>query len=311
MGFVALVFALLIEQGRPLQAGNAVHRAFVALADAVMNGTNAGERQHGAIGWTVIVAGVCALVLLGQWICAQLHPLALFSLHVLVLYLTVGFRQFSHPFTQVQVALAEGDLPAARRVLAQWVRHDSGAGAFADASQTEVCRVAIADALLASHRHVFGPLLWYVLLPGAAGPVLYRLAELLQRRWADRDPAYGWWADRAFAIIDWLPLRLSAAGFAIVGNFEDAVYAWRGAMAVGPRDDGRALLLAAGGGALGLRLAEPELEARWAAESQGFEPVGAEPGTEALRSAVGMVWRAVVLWIALFALLSAASWLGR
>jgi adenosylcobinamide-phosphate synthase len=311
MGFVALVFALLIEQGRPLQAGNPVHRAFVALADAVMGGTNAGERQHGVLGWMLVVGGICGVVLAAQWLCAALHPLALFTLHVLVLYLTVGFRQFSHPFTQVQLALAEGDLPAARRVLAQWVPSDAGSAGLADASQAEICRLAISHALLASHRHVFGPLLWYVLLPGAAGPVLYRLAELLQRRWAHRDPAYGWWADQAFAVIDWLPLRLSAAGFAIVGNFEDAVYAWRGAMAAGPRDDGRALLLAAGGGALGLRLAEPELEARWVGEGQGYEPVGAEPGPEGLRSAVGMVWRAVVLWIALFALLSAASWLGR
>jgi adenosylcobinamide-phosphate synthase len=84
-------------------------------------------------------------------------------------------------------------------------------------------------------------------------------------------------------------------------------------VAAGTGDDGRALLLAAGGGALGLRIAEPELEARWASEGgeQGFEGQGAEPGSDGLRSAVGMVWRSVVLWIALFAMLTLASWLGR
>jgi adenosylcobinamide-phosphate synthase len=96
-----------------------------------------------------------------------------------------------------------------------------------------------------------------------------------------------------------------------VGNFEDAVYAWRGAVAAGTGDDARALLLASGGGALGLRIADPALEARWASHEQGYEPAGTEPGTEGLRSAVGLVWRSVVLWIALFAMLSAANWLGR
>jgi hypothetical protein len=30
-----------------------------------------------------------------------------------------------------------------------------------------------------------------------------------------------------------------------------------------------------------------------------------------LRSAVGLVWRSVVLWILLFAMLTIANWLGR
>jgi adenosylcobinamide-phosphate synthase len=311
MGFIALVFALLIEQGRPLPPGNRVHRLFIALADMVRRGTDAGERQHGLIGWLLVAGGVCGGALALHWASAWLHPIAGFCVHVAVLYLTVGFRQFSHPFTEVQLALAAGDLPAARRTLAAWVRPEGEPGQFAEASQAEICRGAIAHALVESHRHVFGPLLWYVLLPGVVGPALYRIAELLGRRWgADGEP-YGVWARRAFGWIDWIPLRLSAAGFAVVGNFEDAVYAWRGGAAAGRDDDGRSLLLAAGGGALGLRLADPALEASWAAQSGGEEPLGVEPGPEGLRSAVGLVWRSVVLWIALFAMLSAASWLGR
>src|SRR5690606_19489766 len=163
------------------------------------------------------------------------------------------------------------------------------------------------------------PLFWYILLPGVTGPVLYRAAELLARRWsrpvvegASRiEEPYGMFADRAFRVIDWLPARLSAAGFAIVGNFEDAVYCWRGAVASGTSSDSRALLLASGGGALGVRIAEPALEARWSEGDQGFEPQGAEPDAGALRSAVGLVWRSVVLWISLFAMVTIAAWLGR
>ncbi len=311
MGFVALVLALLIEQGRPLPERNWIHRFVADLAHALMRATNAGERQNGVFGWIVIIGGLCGSLVLVEWLAERLHPLAVFCLHIAVLYFTVGFRQFSHAFTEVQLALAAGDLPAARQILAQWIHRDAAQAQFVDASAAEVCRTAIAHALLASHRHVFGPLIWYVLLPGVAGPVLYRVADMLSRRWGRADESYGWCATQVFQWLDWLPLRMTAVGFAVVGNFEDAVYAWRGAVAAGTGNDARALLLASGGGALGLRIADPELEARWAAHEQGYEPAGIEPGPESLRSAVGLVWRSVVLWIALFAMLSAANWLGR
>ncbi len=323
MGFVALIFALLIEQGRSLPGNNPVHRGAVALADLVRGVSDAGERQQGVFGWIAVVAvGVGGVALL-EWLAGMLHPVALFIVHVAVLYLTVGFRQFSHAFTEIQIALASDDAEGARRVLDRWLNQsdpdDLSDRPRRETPVNEICRQAIAHALVAAHRHVFGPLFWYILLPGAVGPVLYRFAEMLARRWGATvaegvkrvDEPYGYFALRAYRAIDWLPARLSAAGFAIVGNFEDAVYCWRGAVAAGTTDDQRALLLASGGGALGLRVAEPALEARWAAGEQGFEWQGAEPDASGLRSSVGLVWRSVVLWISLFAMLSIAAWLGR
>lgn len=312
MGFVALIFALLIEQVRPLLPGNAVHRAVGALADSVARATDAGERRHGAIGWALIVVAVVGGTALVEWLAALAHPVVSFLLHVAVLYVTMGFRQFSHPFTEIQLALAAGDVAGARLTLEHWLRAEDPEFTAADLAVSEICRLAISHALVASHRHVLAPLFWYVLVPGAVGPVLYRLAETLARRWRDHEGGYGGFALEAYRWIDWLPTRISAAGFAIVGSFEDAVYAWRGAVAAGTGNDQRALLLAAGGGALGLRISDPELEARWAAaDDRGVESQAADPGLDALRSAVGMVWRSVVLWIALYAMLTIAGWLGR
>lgn len=321
MGFIALIFTLLIEQGRPLAAGNPVHRGALAVADLVRAGTDAGERQYGVLGWFVVVAGAVLGAVVLEWLASLVHPLAVFVVHVAVLYLTVGFRQFSHAFTEIQIALAADDVLGARAVLDRWLGRvdDPLDRVVQESSVSGVCREAIAAALVAAHRHVFGPLFWYILLPGVTGPVVYRAAEMLARRWsrpvvegASRiEEPYGVFADRAFRAIDWLPARLSAAGFAIVGNFEDAVYCWRGAVASGTASDSRALLLASGGGALGVRIAEPALEARWAEGDQGFELQGAEPDPAALRSAVGLVWRSVILWISLFAMVTIAAWLGR
>jgi adenosylcobinamide-phosphate synthase len=231
-----------------------------------------------------------------------------------------------------------------------------------DASELSVpglCRVAIAHALIGAHRYVFGPLFWYMILPGAIGPVLYRAAQFLADRWAQgaapapktvaeasvlgrtvqgdlvADAAtaaaagvepYGWFAAKAYRLLDWLPARLAAAGFAIVGNFEDAIYCWRSAAALKGGDEQRRILLMTGGGALGLRLADPALDAQLrgddrvaadidpnvsAASGSGFDWTGAEPDANGLRSAVGLVWRSVVLWILLFGMLTIANWLGR
>jgi adenosylcobinamide-phosphate synthase len=311
VGFLALILALLIEQARPLPHDNFVHRATVAFADAVKRATDAGHRRYGIFGWCLVVGLLLGALLAAQWLLLLAHPLALFLLYVAVLYWTVGFRQFSHAFSEIQLALAASDVTSARQALQLWLRRNDPEYSALDAPVHEICRQAIAQALVAAHRHVFGPLFWFILLPGAIGPVLYRVAQMLARRWVEPNEPYGEFAQGAYWVLDWLPLRLSAAGFAIVGNFEDAVYCWRGALASGSGNDQRSLLLATGGGALGLRVADPALEAQWAAGEQGFDWQGAEPGSAGLRSAVGLVWRSVVLWISLFAMLTVANWLGR
>lgn len=345
MGFIALIFALLIEQGRPLPQDNLVYRASSSLARALRQMTDAGREYQGIVGWAFVVAIVLAFTLIIEWLAAAIHPLAVFVLHVVVLYLTLGFRQFSSSFSEIQIALAAGDVATAQARVEQWTTQPGASaadvGTPADIGVGEICRRAIAHALVASQRHVFGPLFWYVLVPGVAGPIIYRLAEMLARHWSgeaesdgsadaeEREAAvvvpvvvaeepvlavphtYGSFARRAYRWVDWIPVRLSAAGFAVVGNFEDAIYCWRGAVAAGTGSDQRAMLIAVGGGALGLRIADPELEVRWAEGGAAFEWSGAEPDANGLNSAVGLVWRSVVLWIGLFAMLTIAAWLGR
>ncbi len=338
MGFVALIFALLLEQGRPLSRDNPVYNVVRWMAASVRSATDAGSSQFGMVGWLVIVGSVTSLVLLLHWFLGLLHPLAVFVFHVIVLYCTVGFRQFSHAFSKIQVALAANDLLDARQILERWLQLHESELTVSKASQSEVCRLAISHAIIQSHRHVFAPLLWYILLPGPIGPVIYRLAEYLSRIWSDPSEPYAQFARRAYYWIDWLPLRLTVTGFAIVGNFEDAVYCWRGISSARRNSEGydfgsdrnpdagrgpsrelgwdyqREVLLAAGGGALGLRIADPRMEAHWASAVEGesgFDWQGAEPDSAGLRSAVGLVWRAVLLWILLFGMLSIASLLGR
>ncbi len=322
MGWIALVLTLLLEQLRPVPARNPVYAVAGVMADATQEGMNAGRRRHGMYAWLLLVGGlviisgaVYAFALSISWWLAL-------SVNVVTLYFTLGFRQFSHRFTEIQIALGNGDVATAQRELTQWKAGAEEGFAATELEPDELVRQSVEYGLQLAHRHVFGVLFWFVLLPGPTGPILFRLAEYLGRRWnraptgvlpADR---FGEFARRAFAWIDWLPARLTALGFAIVGDFEGAVYCWRKLSRPPvvidgmPQPDSRTLIVGAAGGALGQRVLGAAESARYFDEA-GLEGAGlAEPNVGTLRAVVGLVWRALILWLALLLLLTLAGWFG-
>lgn len=319
MGFIALVLTLVLEQLRPLPAQTTLGSVVEAMADGAEREMNAGQRRHGLYAWLLLVGGLTLLVGLLYGLAKYFNVLLALGVNVAVLYLTMGFRQFSHPFTEIQVALGAGDVEAARRVLTQWKREEDPAFDAHDLPVEDVVRQAMERGVLLAHRHVFGVLFWFVLLPGPMGPVMYRLAEYVARRW-NRPPRngvtpdrFGDFAQRALQWIDWLPARMTALGFAIVGDFEATIYCWRQVarkfVASGgvPAPDSRLVLLAAAGGALGTRLMTAA-EAASVFDEPGNEGAGlAEPDPNRLRSGVGLVWRALILWLVLLLLLSLAG----
>ncbi|HEX9398359.1 MAG TPA: CobD/CbiB family protein [Burkholderiales bacterium] len=298
MGVVAIVAALVIEQWRPLGEWKSVPTAFAAWGGGLERAFNGGERRHGLVAWLVaILPAVAAVGALYALLAGASVALAL-AFNVAVLYLTLGFRQFSHYFTDIQLAVKSGDLDRARSLLAAW-RGASGVLY----TREEVIRLSIEEALLASHRHVFGVLLWYLLLPGPCGAVLYRLAAYLGGRWRNLG-AFGEFARGALRVLEWPAVRLTAAAFAIVGDFEDAVYCWRTQAGSWP-DPEAGIVLAAGAGAMGVRLGMAVQDV------EGAEPrpdlgVGDPADAPFLDSTVGLLWRAVVLWIVVLAMLAAA-----
>ncbi len=289
MGIVAIIAALLLEQWRPLAERRAVAAALGGFAGWLERSFNAGEARHGAIAWLVAVVPALAGAILIHALLVELSPLLGLLFDVAALYLTLGFRQFSHSFTAIQAAIREGELERAQSLISGW-RGEPGVLR----SREEVIRLAIEEALIASHRHVFGVLLWYVILPGPSGAILYRLAAFLARRWQDLG-AFGGFARKAFFVLEWPAVRFTAAAFAVVGDFEDAAYCWRTQARNWP-DPNAGVVLAAGAGALGVRLGMP------LQEIQGMRPrpelgVGEPADGPFLDSTVGLLWRALVVWV--------------
>ena len=165
---------------------------------------------------------------------------------------------------------------------------------------------------------------------GPAGAVLYRMAELASRYWAFKSRSVGVpmnerlmaLSQGLFSLLDHVPARMTAFGFAVVGNFEEAVTCWRRDASLWKHPN-EGIILAAAAGAVGVQLGGAAAPGVTPDRSQTFEggaspdaveARGSTPGMPAelghLRSVVGLVWRSVVLWMLLVALLSLANLVG-
>ncbi len=306
MKFLSLVLVLVLEQLWPLRKDNGLRLLFDRYVRYLEGQFDGGEFRHGVIAWVLAVAPAVAATFAAHRLLHDVNPFAGLLWSAAVLYFTMGFRQFSHDYGEIQKALKADDLAAARERLGKW-RGESAA----ELGAGEIARVAIEQGLLASHRHVFGTIAWFLVL-GPAGAVLYRACDLLSDAWgaraAPRSGEFGRFATRAFFWLDWVPVRLSAASFGVVGDFEDAVYCWRTqAAAWEPQSHG--ILLAAGGGALGVRLGDT-LHQYGTLHYRPAMGIGEEADADTMTSAVGLIWRSLVWWMFVVLLVTVAYALG-
>lgn len=306
MSLFALIAALFLEQFHPLSSRKYVFTWLSRYVNFFQQHFNAGEQRHGKIAWLLAVLPLSCGVVGIFYLLYRAHPLFAWAFNVFVLYLTMGFRQFSHYFTDIYQHLRADQLDQARLVLATWSGMDTH-----EFNREEVARVAMEQALLATHRNVFGVIVWFVLfsvlgLGGAAGALLYRLGQFLRTHWGDADQAefgaFGDFSTQVNYYLEWLPIRLAALTFAVVGDFENTVYCWRSqASAWADRELG--ILLACGAGSLGVRLGMP-LPQGGLLQDRPELGVGDDADADFMQSMVGLVWRAVLSWLVLLALLS-------
>ncbi len=323
MSFFAIFLALVLEQARPLGTDNPVYRAVASWTGWMTRTLDAGVQHLAWVTWgmTTLTPALLALLVHGLaqfglgWLAAVLWNVAL-------LYVTLGFRQFSHHFTAIRDALDEGDEHKARELLAQWQEVKVG-----EIPRTEILRHVLEYSVIAAHRHVFGVFFWYAVLSviglGPAGAVVYRLAEYVSRRWQrEQETETGVsavlaeTAQRAWRALDWLPARTTALGFAIVGSFEDAMDGWRHHAQKFPQDNDGVILAATAGaiqvrlGGAGLQAGDTPEEEPDADRSASSSTPGEPPQMGHLASVVGLVWRSVIMWLVLVALLTMANLLG-
>jgi len=301
-----------------------LHQWLRRWADWVASHVDGGTPSQAWLAWGLLVGVPAGLAVLIHWLLAYtLGWLFAVAWNVALLYITLGFRQFSHHFTGIRDALNDGDEVLARKLLAEWQQVEVN-----DLPRTEIVRHVIEHSILSAHRHVFGVFFSYALLSviglGPVGAVVYRVSEFANRYWASTgntsalippndsvEPALvseslRHRAKETWRTIDWMPARATAMGFAIMGSFEDAMDGWRHHAEKFPNDnDG--VILAATAGAINVQLGGASLQPD---EPGSTSTPGRAPEIAHFAQVVGLVWRTVVMWLVLVALLSLANLLG-
>jgi cobalamin biosynthesis protein CobD/CbiB len=301
VSLLALLAAFLAQHTYPPRLRQALAAFYGRLCLSAAKRLNAGDRNSGILAWLATMAVVLVPVALASALVAAIHPVLLWLLEAVLAYMTLRFLTTTSEVAVIEGDLRRGDLNAAANRLAQWQGEPVSAQDAAALS-----KLAAEQALREAHHGTFGPLLWFLVLPGPLGLVLYPLARRAALTWALVDPEdrdFGWFAARAFHAIDWVPQRVTAFVFALVGDFEDALFCWRSqATQWGRPEEG--IVLASGAGALGIRLGEP-VEGVGGLVDRPPLGVGEPAREDALASLGGLLWRALIVWLIAFALAAA------
>ena len=293
----ALVLDTLLGEPRRFHPLAGFGRLAVWL-EARFNLDGRGRRLHGAAALALLVVPGVALA---GWLQQQPGVGALFS--ALVLYAAIGLNSLHQHAEPVAAALARDDLDAARAGVSMMVSRDTTA---LDAKG--VSRATVESVLENGNDAVFGALFWF-LVAGAAGALGYRLVNTLDAMWGYKTPRYlrfGWAAARLDDALNFVPARLTALSYALLGRTRIALACWR-VQAPAWDSPNAGPVMAAGAGALGVRLGgsavyHSQLEAR-PALGQGAAVQGGD-----IARALKLVRHGVRLWLALIVVASLLAW---
>lgn len=249
-----------------------------------------GNRLRGLLAWCFVVLPCVALA---AWLA---HPL----LDVLLLWLALGGRSLGEHARAIAAPLASGDLPAAREAVGRIVSRDT-----ARLDEESVARAAVESVLENGNDAVFGTLFWFCLF-GGAGAVLFRLANTLDAMWGYKDARrvyFGWAAARIDDVLGYVPARLTALTYALLGRTRSALACWR-QQAAAWSSPNAGPVMAAGAGALKVGLGGTAIY-RGTVEQRPQLGTGVPPNAADIGRALALVERGQWLWLAVLALGSA------
>lgn len=251
-------------------------------------GADLGPRARRVRGMLAVALLLTPFVAVTALLCALPSVGVLFS--VAALYFALGHKSLHDHARPVAVALAASNETEARRRVSLMVSRDSAA--------LDITRSATESVLENGNDGVFGALFWFA-VAGAPGAVLYRLANTLDAMWGYRNERYlhfGWAAARLDDVLNYLPARLTALTYAVLGRTRHALTCWR-TQAPAWDSPNAGPVMAAGAGALGVVIGGPaRYEGQW--HHRPVLGAGAAPMREDIERALKLVRHGVVLWLA-------------
>lgn len=301
---IAILLAVALDRLVPDRQGIKPFAWYRDWAESIEERFNGGRRAQGVGAVLLALVPIVVGVWLARYILGEIGWIARFAFDVFMLYLCIDIYRLGKTATAVSEALGEGNLNDAD----EHVRELTGKGASVK-TEAGIARAAVEGVLRQGNSLVVAPIFWFILL-GPFGAVLQRLSCILDMLWGhryERFAAFGWAAARFDDLLEWVPARITALSYALMGSFEDAVHCWRKRMGVWS-DINSGPLLASGFGAMHMQVCEAG-DTGGSYEDQMVEFV-VVPDASHVQRVVALVWRVLLLWLAIGVLMAGAHLAG-
>jgi adenosylcobinamide-phosphate synthase len=268
------------------------------------------SRRGGALAWIIVVGAVAAVSIGTLALAHRVHPLLGAFVEILAIYTAIAPRDLATHARRVQRDLQNGNLPMAREHVGWIVGRDT-----AGLDSTEVSRAAVETVAESTVDGVTAPLFW-ALLFGGVGALVYRAVNTLDSMWGHRDERYGrfgTFAARADDVLNYVPARLTLPFIALGAWFLRLDGA--SALRVGVRQNARhaspnsGWSEAAFAGALGVTLGGTNRYDGVAQAGPTFGVVARPTDAKTIARAIALMWATTLLFSAFGSLV--LWWLGR
>ena len=180
--------------------------------------------------WPSVIKGAAALPLVtlpilgvAVWLSMLLDGVWLLITQAIVLWLALSLRGLTEHGLAVAEPLHSGDLATAQEQVSRIVSRQASA-----LDEQGVAAAATESMLENGADAVFASLFWF-LIGGIPGVVLHRLVNTLDAMWGYRSPHFlyfGRTAARLDDILGWLPARLTALTYTLLGQRKLALQCW-------------------------------------------------------------------------------------
>ncbi|WP_067861690.1 adenosylcobinamide-phosphate synthase CbiB [Neptuniibacter marinus] len=262
---------------------------------------NLNDKKGGVLAWCLAVLPWVFLGFLLQYSLLDM-PVLMALVAGVVLYFGLGWQSLLSHGMAIAEPLKRGDLQAARQAVSMIVSRDTS-----ELEEEAIASAATESVLENGADAIFSALFWFCLL-GIPGVILYRLSNTLDAMWGYKNTRYvqfGWCAARIDDLLNFVPARLTAASYALLGDTAIAIKAWREQGRIW-KSPNAGPVMASGAGAINVSLGGAAIYHGELQQRPALGPeTGDKPSAESIKLACELVNRVLIFWVVLIYVVTA------
>ncbi len=256
---------------------------------------NLTQKQKGIL---AVLLAITPFILVAGLVASLLNdsPLLMTVFASVVLYAAIGYRSLIEHADRIRLPLSRNELPDARKAVGMIVSRDTD-----NLEESDIAKAATESVLENGADAIFAAIFWFCLL-GVPGVILYRLSNTLDAMWGYKNTRFlhfGWAAARLDDVLNFIPARLTALSYALVGETAQAIKCWQ-QQGFSWKSPNAGPVMSAGAGAINVSLGGAAQYHNEIQQRQNLGPSegdgGDTPQADSIAKACDLLKKSIVLW---------------